>query len=303
MVPRKRGTVTFGSVTSVDATGTEVTGAGCRRSADAPRLGASAPGPATPLGSTLSTPGGLLAPNVTGPVVLLRHGRSELNELGRCGGWQDAPLTAEGERQAREAARCLARFGMVPDAIHTSMLTRAVATAEIVAGELGLEEDRIRLTWRLNERNAGALEGLTRDEMEDRFGRKAMKRWRRNFDVRPPGLDGDDPRHPVHDLRYRGIPEDELPSGESVFDACRRMLPYWHGPIAADLDAGKCVLVVGHAHLFRGLRSHLEQLSADALRAAPVENGSAQAYWFAGRCRVLLRRQLATPTRRLLTTG
>ncbi|MDA8392718.1 MAG: 2,3-bisphosphoglycerate-dependent phosphoglycerate mutase [Actinomycetota bacterium] len=248
-------------------------------------------------------PAGLAVPSITGPAVLLRHGRSESNESGRCGGWQDAPLTPEGEHQAREAALNLARSGLMPDSIHTSMLTRAITTAQVVADELGVDEDRIVRTWRLNERNAGALEGLTRQEMIDGFGRKEMKRWRRNFDVRPPALDPEDPRHPLNDRRYRGIPADVLPDGESILDATRRLLPYWHGPVAADLEAGKCVLVVGHAHLFRGLRGHLEQMSDEALRAIPVENGSAQAYWFAGRCRVLLRRELACPSQQVLVGG
>lgn len=196
-------------------------------------------------------------PRTLGPLVLLRHGTSQANVEGRVAGWQDSPLAPEGGGDARRAADRIRAAGLVPDTVYASLLTRARHTAAIVATSLDLPPGRVRATWRLNERHAGAFEGLTRDEMTARFGRDAVRSWKHGFDTRPVPMDRDDRRHPVHDPRYDDVPRDLLPSGESASDVLARVLPFWTTAVHGDLAAGRTVLVVTHDRVLRVLMGHL----------------------------------------------
>jgi 2,3-bisphosphoglycerate-dependent phosphoglycerate mutase len=115
----------------------------------------------------------------------------------------------------------------------------------------------VRSTWRLNERHAGAFEGMTRDEMTDRFGRDAVRTWKHGSDVRPVPLAPDDPRHPAHDPRYDDVPRELLPSGESAGDVLARVLPFWTSEIHDELAHGRTVLIVTHDRVLRVLVDHL----------------------------------------------
>jgi len=180
-------------------------------------------------------------------LVLLRHGTSHANLAGRVAGWQDTPLAPEGVADAHRAADHILAAGLAIDSVHVSRLCRARQTAEIITSRLGVPPERVRATWRLNERHAGSFEGLTRTEMIDRFGRDPVRSWKYGGDSRPVPLDRDDPRHPRQDPHYDDVPRALLPSGESAADVLTRVLPYWTGEVAADLagpvgkDAGEHV--------------------------------------------------------------
>jgi len=209
-----------------------------------------------------------------GPLLLLRHGTSRANIEGRVAGWQDSPLAPEGERDARRAAGAIRAAGLAPDTVYTSRLTRSQRTAGIVTTVLGLPPDRVRATWRLNERHAGAFEGLTRDEMTVRFGRDPVRSWRRGYDAPPVPMDRDDPRHPVHDPRYDDVPRDLLPSGESAADVLARVLPFWTTVVHGDLAAGRTVLVVTHDRVLRVLLAHLAGGGV-----SPLDDGPGRVPW------------------------
>ncbi len=208
-----------------------------------------------------------------GPVVLLRHGTSQANRTGRTAGWQDVGLDPGGEDEAHRAARALISAGVIVQSAHVSVLGRARRTGEIVTASLGLAPSGTRESWRLNERHAGAFEGLTRDEMVEGFGRDRVRSWRHSLDVRPPQLSKSDARHPVHDARYRDVALGSLPAGESSMDVLRRVLPYWDAAVMADVRAGSGVLVVTHEHVIRLLLWHWRGRGGTGVPRDPIPNG------------------------------
>jgi 2,3-bisphosphoglycerate-dependent phosphoglycerate mutase len=201
-------------------------------------------------------------------LVLLRHGESVWNAENLFTGWVDVDLSPAGEEEARRAGQLLvAEADLDLRLVHTSVLTRAIRTANLALDAAGRSWLPVRRHWRLNERHYGALQGLNKKETAERFGLDQVKLWRRSFDVSPPPLPADDPRHPAHDPRYRGVPADSLPSTECLANVVVRVLPYWDDVIVPDLyDAGArggAVLVVAHGNSIRALRKHLDGI-ADA---------------------------------------
>lgn len=192
-----------------------------------------------------------------GPIVLMRHGTSEFNVSGRWAGWQDVDVSPAGVLEVRRAGHRIAAAGIRVDSLHTSMLLRARRSAAIVAAELALPRTAVHVTWRLNERHGGALEGLTRSEMVDMIGRNAVRAFKHTEDHRPPQLDHSDFRHPRYDPLYGGVPDALLPDGESVLDLKARVMPYWWDVIKPELRHGSIVAIVTHEHVIRLLRRHL----------------------------------------------
>ncbi len=198
-----------------------------------------------------------------GLLVLVRHGESTWNLENRFTGWHDVPLSDAGRREAREGGQLLREAGIQPDVLHTSVLLRAIQSAEILLDEMRLAWLPVRRSWRLNERHYGALQGLNKKETSARFGEDQVKLWRRSYSVRPPPLDPDDHRHPGHDSRYREVPPELLPATEALADVLARVLPYWYDSLVPELAAGRCTLVVAHGNSLRALIKHLEGLSED----------------------------------------
>jgi 2,3-bisphosphoglycerate-dependent phosphoglycerate mutase len=198
---------------------------------------------------------------MTTKLVLLRHGESTWNLENRFTGWEDVPLTEQGEREAHEAADLLTGAGISPRVVHTSLLARAIRTAELCLGDMGLSWLPVRRHWRLNERHYGALQGLNKKETAEKYGFEQVQVWRRSYATPPPDLMPDDPRHPRHDPRYRELPPEVLPSTESLKDVVARMLPYWQDAIVPDVRAGHSVLVAAHGNSLRALVKHLDGIS------------------------------------------
>ncbi len=196
-----------------------------------------------------------------GLLVLVRHGESTWNLENRFTGWHDVPLSETGRQEAREAGVLLREAGIEPQVLHTSVLLRAIQTAEILLEEMGLAWLPVRRSWRLNERHYGALQGLNKRETSERFGEEQVKLWRRSYSVRPPAVAPDDQRHPAQDARYRDIPSELLPATECLADVLERVLPYWYDSLVPELAAGRCTLVVAHGNSLRALVKHLEGLS------------------------------------------
>jgi 2,3-bisphosphoglycerate-dependent phosphoglycerate mutase len=191
-------------------------------------------------------------------LILLRHGQSTWNLENLFTGWTDVGLTDLGQKEATEAGQLMTAEGLDPGILHTSVLVRAIETAEIALKVMGLQYLPVRRSWRLNERHYGDLQGLNKKETADRHGAEQVLLWRRSYDVPPPALDPDDERHPRHDPRYRELPPDLLPATECLADVVVRMLPYWHDVIVPDLLAGRLPLVVAHGNSIRALIKHLD---------------------------------------------
>ncbi len=198
-------------------------------------------------------------------LVLLRHGQSVWNADNLFTGWEDVPLSPAGEDEARQAGRLLATASDLDlRVVHTSVLTRAIRTAELALAEAGRSWLPVRRHWRLNERHYGALQGRNKKETTERFGDEQVKLWRRSYDVPPPPLDEGASRD-ASDPRYRDLPGDVVPATECLADVVRRVLPYWEDVIVPDLFSlvgrGGAVLVTAHGNSLRALRKHLDAMS------------------------------------------
>jgi 2,3-bisphosphoglycerate-dependent phosphoglycerate mutase len=206
-------------------------------------------------------------------LILLRHGQSTWNLENLFTGWTDVGLTDQGEEEAREAGRLMTEAGLDPDVLHTSVLVRAIDTAEITLKVMGRQYLPVRRSWRLNERHYGDLQGLNKKETAERHGAEQVLLWRRSYDVPPPPLDVDDERHLRQDPRYRDLPPDLLPSTECLKDVVVRMLPYWHDVIVPDLLAGRLPLVVAHGNSIRALVKHLDGISDEEIVDLNIPTG------------------------------
>jgi 2,3-bisphosphoglycerate-dependent phosphoglycerate mutase len=208
----------------------------------------------------------------TRTLILLRHGQSEWNELNLFTGWVDVRLTEQGRNEARRGGELLAESGLLPDVLHTSLLSRAIQTADIALDAADRLWIPVTRSWRLNERHYGALQGKDKAQTLEEFGTEQFQLWRRSFDVPPPLLDDDSEFSQVNDPRYAGI-DGEVPRTESLKIVIDRMLPYWESAIVPDLDAGKTVLVAAHGNSLRGLVKHLDGISDDAIAELNIPTG------------------------------
>src|SRR5205085_6996322 len=190
-------------------------------------------------------------------VVLLRHGESTWNKENRFTGWHDVDLTDRGREEAREAGRLLKEGGYIFDVAFTSVLKRAIKTLGIALDTLDQLWIPVTKSWKLNERHYGALQGLNKAETAAKHGEAQTKIWRRSFDIPPPPLTLDDPRHPSRDPRYATLAPDELPVTESLKNTVDRFLPYWRATIAPAVADGKRVLIAAHGNSLRALVKYL----------------------------------------------
>jgi 2,3-bisphosphoglycerate-dependent phosphoglycerate mutase len=168
--------------------------------------------------------------------------------------------------------------GLLPDVVHTSLLLRAIETADLALAELGLSWIPVRRSWRLNERHYGALQGLNKAQTAASFGEEQVKVWRRSYDVRPPAIEPSDDRHPSHDRRYAELPPELLPGTECLKDVVDRMLPYWYDAIVPDLLRYSCVLVAAHGNSLRALVKHLDGLTDREVVDLDIPTGAPRVY-------------------------
>jgi len=206
-------------------------------------------------------------------LVLLRHGQSTWNLENRFTGWTDVGLSEQGVLEAHNAGQTLRRDGFTFDIAYTSVLRRAIKTLWIVLEEMELEWIPIHLTWRLNERHYGALQGLDKSEIATKFGEEQVKIWRRSYDTSPPALELDDKRHPRFDHRYSGVSSEELPSTESLKLTLQRVLPFWHSTLAPMIQSGQRVLVAAHGNSLRALVKYLDNVSEGEIIGLNIPTG------------------------------
>src|SRR5690349_4171972 len=210
---------------------------------------------------------------MTSTLILLRHGNSEWNQKNLFTGWVDVRLSEQGVAEAKRAGELLAESGLTPDILYTSVLTRAIQTANLaleVADRLWIP---VKRSWRLNERHYGALQGLDKAETLEKYGPEQFQIWRRSFDTPPPPLADDSEWSQVGDERYADLPDAELPRTESLKLVIDRMLPYWSSDITKDLAAGKTVLVTAHGNSLRALVKHLDGVSDDDIAELNIPTG------------------------------
>ncbi|HKB11233.1 MAG TPA: 2,3-diphosphoglycerate-dependent phosphoglycerate mutase [Vicinamibacterales bacterium] len=228
-------------------------------------------------------------------VVLLRHGESTWNKENRFTGWTDVDLSERGREEAAEAGRLLREGGFVFDVAYTSVLKRAIRTLWIAQDALDLMWIPVFKSWRLNERHYGALQGLNKAETAAKHGEEQIKIWRRSYDIPPPSLTPDDPRHPLHDPRYRDLPTADLPLTESLKDTVARFLPYWNDTIAPAIKSGRRVLVAAHGNSLRALVKYLDQVDVRTIVELNIPTGIPLVYELNDDLRPLRRYYLGDP--------
>ncbi len=218
-------------------------------------------------------------------LVLLRHGESDWNRQNLFTGWVDVDLSEKGEKEARRGGRLLTDSGLLPDVVHTSLLTRAIRTATLALEECGRLWVPVRRSWRLNERHYGALQGLDKAATREKYGDEQFMVWRRSYDTPPPPIEPD--QTSGVDERYAGLAPDLVPRTECLRDVLQRMLPYWYDAVVPDLRDGRMTLVAAHGNSLRALVKHLDGISDDAISGLNIPTGIPLRYELDAQLRVV----------------
>lgn len=205
-------------------------------------------------------------------LILLRHGESDWNAKNLFTGWVDVPLSEKGRAEAGRCGVLLAERGLLPDLLHTSLLRRAISSAQIALDVCDRHWIPVRRSWRLNERHYGALQGKDKKATLAAYGEEQFMLWRRSYDAPPPPIDDDDEFSQAHDSQYSDLGS-LMPKTECLKDVVTRMLPYWYSSIVPDLQEGKRVLVTAHGNSLRALVKHLDGISDDAITQLNIPTG------------------------------
>lgn len=207
---------------------------------------------------------------MTYKLVLLRHGQSEWNAKNQFTGWVDVPLSEKGRAEATHGGELLKSEGILPDILHTSLLRRAIMTANLALDACDRHWIPVRRSWRLNERHYGALQGLNKKEIRDEYGEEQFMAWRRSYDVPPPAIELGSKWSQDTDPRYEGAP---VVRTECLKDVLARALPYWNESVIPDLKTGKTVLVAAHGNSLRAIVKHLDSISDDEIAGLNIPTG------------------------------
>jgi 2,3-bisphosphoglycerate-dependent phosphoglycerate mutase len=206
-------------------------------------------------------------------LVLIRHGESEWNKENRFTGWTDVDLSERGIREAVEAGKTLREAGFHFNVAYTSYLTRAIRTLWLIQEQMDLLWIPVFKTWRLNEKHYGVLQGLNKSEMAEKYGDQQVLIWRRSYDVPPPPMEENDPRHPRFDHRYAGLEPSQIPATESLKETVERIVPYWLDDISVRLREHREVLVAAHGNSLRGIVKYLKNISNEDIVGLNLPTG------------------------------
>lgn len=232
---------------------------------------------------------------IPGKLVLLRHGQSIWNVENLFTGWTDVDLSEQGRREAAQAGRELLQEKLAIDIAFTSVLKRAIRTLWIALDEMDRMWIPVERSWRLNERHYGALQGLNKTQTVEKHGEAQVKIWRRSYDIPPPPLAEDDPRHPRLDPRYADADPAELPGTESLKETLARVLPFWHSRIAPELRTGRNVLVAAHGNSLRAMVKMLDHVSENEIVELNIPTGVPLLYELDRELKPLASRYLGDP--------
>jgi 2,3-bisphosphoglycerate-dependent phosphoglycerate mutase len=231
-----------------------------------------------------------------GKLILVRHGQSVWNVENLFTGWHDVDLSELGKQEAVQAGRDLLRERLIADVAFTSVLKRAIRTLWLILDATDRMWIPVERSWRLNERHYGALQGLDKAQTVAQHGEAQVKIWRRSYDVPPPALSWDDPRHARFDVRYAGVDPTILPAAESLKDTLSRVLPFWESRIVPELRAGRNVLIVAHGNSLRALVKMLDMMSETDIVEFNIPTGIPLLYELDEQILPVARRFLGDPT-------
>lgn len=209
---------------------------------------------------------------MTYKLILLRHGESDWNAKNLFTGWVDVPLTDKGRAEAVRGGELLKEADLLPDVVHTSLLRRAIMTANLSLDAADRHWIPVKRDWRLNERHYGALQGKNKKETLEAYGEEQFMTWRRSFDTPPPPIEKGSEWSQDADPRYADLGE-AAPLTECLKDVIERFLPYWESAIVPDLKDGKTVLVAAHGNSLRAMVKHLDGISDDDIVGVNIPTG------------------------------
>ena len=230
-----------------------------------------------------------------GKLVLVRHGQSIWNQENLFTGWTDVDLSEQGRAEARSAGQEILREKIAIDCAFTSVLKRAIRTLWIILDETDRMWIPVERSWRLNERHYGALQGLNKAQTVEKHGEAQVKIWRRSYDIPPPPLATDDPRHPIHDVRYAGLDPALLPGTESLKETLARVLPLWETRIGPELAAGRNVMVAAHGNSLRAMVKMLDDVPESEIVELNIPTGVPLLYELDAKLKPLSSRYLGDP--------
>ncbi len=206
-------------------------------------------------------------------LILLRHGESQWNAKNLFTGWVDVDVNEKGAAEAKRGGELLVENGLLPDVVHTSVLRRAINTAQIALGACDRHWIQTKRSWRLNERHYGALQGKDKAATLAEFGEEQFMIWRRSYDTPPPPIEDGSEFSNFDDPRYASVPTEIRPRTECLKDVLERALPYWYDQIVPDLRAGKVTLIAAHGNSLRAIVKHLDRMSDDAVVGLNIPTG------------------------------
>jgi len=230
-----------------------------------------------------------------GKLILVRHGQSVWNVENLFTGWHDVDLSEQGRQEAAQAGREILKEKLAVDIAFTSVLKRAIRTLWIALDEMDRMWIPVERSWRLNERHYGALQGLNKAQTVEKHGEAQVKIWRRSYDIPPPKLELDDPRHPRFDARYAGVPVADLPAAESLKDTLARVLPFWNSRIAPELRTGRNVLVAAHGNSLRAMVKMLDNVPEKDIVELNIPTGVPLLYELTAELKPISSRYLGDP--------
>ena len=207
---------------------------------------------------------------MTYTLVLLRHGESEWNAKNLFTGWVDVALSEKGVEEAKRGGKLLREAGGLPAVVHTSLLRRAMNTANLALDAADRLWIPVKRSWRLNERHYGALQGKDKAQTLAEFGEEQFMLWRRSYDVPPPAIEVGSEFSQDADPRYADAPQVLT---ECLKDVLERALPYWDAEIVPDLKAGKTVLVAAHGNSLRAIVKYLDGISDEDIAGLNIPTG------------------------------
>ena len=203
-------------------------------------------------------------------LILLRHGQSDWNAKNLFTGWVDVPLSDLGKEEAVHGGELLKQEGVLPDLLFTSLLRRAIMTANLALDACDRHWIPVERNWRLNERHYGALQGKNKKEIRDEYGDDQFMQWRRSYDTPPPVIEAGSEYSQDSDPRYAGEP---IPATECLKDVLERMLPYWEESIVPAIKTGKTVMIAAHGNSLRAIVKHLDDISDDDIAELNIPTG------------------------------
>lgn len=207
---------------------------------------------------------------MTYTLVLLRHGESEWNAKNLFTGWVDVALSEKGVAEATRGGSLLTDAGVLPDVVHTSLLRRAITTANLALDAADRHWIPVKRSWRLNERHYGALQGKDKKQTLAQYGEEQFMLWRRSYDVPPPDVELGSEFSQDTDPRYADAP---VVRAECLKDVLERALPYWTSDIVPDLQTGKTVLVAAHGNSIRAIVKYLDDIDDETIAGINIPTG------------------------------